>query len=197
MQLAYAPGVKISSPRHLRRKDRLDILVREAGSASALAVRVGTPKSHISAMQAGNRGVGDDLAAKLELKMGKPVGWMDADLLDYPGESEEAERITLLGADLADIRELNHERFEAIAGMIQQLATSLRTTDRLLRETHNVTGYVSAERAKDKLDKPKPGPAPKVAGEGGLLGGTDSGFGALDDATRPDPRAPAPRKVRR
>lgn len=78
MQLAYAVGMKISSARHLRRKAKLDLLVQEVGGATALAALVETPKSHISALQAGNRGIGDELAAKMELATGKAAGWMDA-----------------------------------------------------------------------------------------------------------------------
>jgi DNA-binding transcriptional regulator YdaS (Cro superfamily) len=52
-------------------------VIREAGGASALAALIGTPKSHISAMQSGARGMGDALAAKIERKTERPVGWMD------------------------------------------------------------------------------------------------------------------------
>lgn len=77
MQPAYASGVKISSPRHLNRMRRLGELVEEAGGATALATKVGTPKTHISALLGGKRGIGDTLAAKLERKCDKPAGWMD------------------------------------------------------------------------------------------------------------------------
>lgn len=98
MQAAYALRVKIRSVRHLRRRARLDLLVTEAGGTTALAQLVGTPKSHISAMQAGNRGVGDNLAAKLESKMDKPPGWMD-----QGGElSEEALEYGLLFDAITD-----------------------------------------------------------------------------------------------
>lgn len=77
MQGAYASAVKISSTRHINRMHRLEELVTEAGSATALATKIAVPKSHISALQAGNRGIGDLLAAKLERKFDKPAGWMD------------------------------------------------------------------------------------------------------------------------
>lgn len=79
MQDAYAFPMAISSSRHLRRQANLQTLIQENGGASALALLVGTPKSHISALVAGTRGVGDALAAKLERKCDKPEGWMDAE----------------------------------------------------------------------------------------------------------------------
>ena len=66
------------------RLENLELLVNEAGSAAELARRVGTNSSYLSQVrnqmptQKGTpRGVGDDLAEKLERGMGKPVGWMD------------------------------------------------------------------------------------------------------------------------
>jgi hypothetical protein len=79
MQAAYASLVAITSGRHLRRQANLERLVAEFGGATALAVLAGTPKTHISAMQAGKRGMGDALAAKFERKCEKPAGWMDQD----------------------------------------------------------------------------------------------------------------------
>jgi SOS-response transcriptional repressor LexA len=66
------------------RLENLELLVNEAGSAAELARRVGTNSSYLSQVrnqmptQKGTpRGVGDDLAERLERGMGKPVGWMD------------------------------------------------------------------------------------------------------------------------
>jgi hypothetical protein len=70
-------GIRASSPRHLRRCANLARLVSEFGGAKALALLVGTPDSHISALRAGRRGIGDELAAKIERRCDKPVGWMD------------------------------------------------------------------------------------------------------------------------
>jgi hypothetical protein len=89
MQVAYADEMKISTARHLRRKAKLDLLVAEIGSASELAALVDTPKSHISALQAGKRGVGDKLAAKMESATGKAAGWMD-EPFETPQLSQEA-----------------------------------------------------------------------------------------------------------
>ncbi|WP_157039443.1 hypothetical protein [Aquincola tertiaricarbonis] len=71
--------MKISSTRHLRRRDNLLKLIAEAGSASALAQAIGTPKSHVSALVSGTRGLGDDLAAKIERRYDRPAGWLDQD----------------------------------------------------------------------------------------------------------------------
>lgn len=77
MQYAYDHDMAISSVRHVRRKVNLERLVDDAGGATALAQLVGTPKSHISALLSGSRGIGDKLALKLERKCGKPDGWLD------------------------------------------------------------------------------------------------------------------------
>lgn len=66
------------------RLSNLELLVAEAGSAAALARLAGTSESYLSQIRnqlltakGTPRGVGDELAAKLERAMGKPNGWMD------------------------------------------------------------------------------------------------------------------------
>ena len=70
-------GTRASSFRHLRRRANLERLLAEFGGSRALAAIVDTPDAHISALRAGKRGIGDVLAAKLERRCEKPVGWMD------------------------------------------------------------------------------------------------------------------------
>lgn len=65
------------SPRRARRRRALELLIKEVGSAADLARESGTPKSHISAILGGKRGVGDDLADKWERLYEKPEGWFD------------------------------------------------------------------------------------------------------------------------
>ena len=72
-----------------RRQDQvrlwnLELLVQEAGSAASLARKVGTSESYLSQIRrqlptrkGTRRGIGDDLADKLERGMDKPLGWMD------------------------------------------------------------------------------------------------------------------------
>lgn len=84
MQFAYSSRMTIKSFRHLRRQANLEVLVKEFGGPSAFADLVGTPKSHISALLSGARGVGDQLAAKIERKCNRPHGWMDAQHGDEP-----------------------------------------------------------------------------------------------------------------
>lgn len=62
----------------------LELLIAEAGSAVKLARAAGTNSSYLSQVRnqmptkkGTPRGVGDDLAEKLERGMGKPLGWMD------------------------------------------------------------------------------------------------------------------------
>jgi SOS-response transcriptional repressor LexA len=76
----------------------LEVLVTEAGSASALARLANTSESYLSQIRnqlrtpkGTPRGVGDDLAAKMEQGMGKPIGWMD-EPHQHISESTEAVR---------------------------------------------------------------------------------------------------------
>jgi len=56
------------------------MLLAEYGGAAQVARESGTPKSHFSAMVNASRGLGDDLAAKLEQLYGKQIGWFDLPL---------------------------------------------------------------------------------------------------------------------
>lgn len=100
MQPAYARCVKNESLRHRNRRAQLAVAIHEAGGPAALAKLVGTPKQHISALTAGARGIGDALAAKIELRLRKFPGWMDRAENPSP-EISPAEWATVL--DLRDI----------------------------------------------------------------------------------------------
>lgn len=56
---------KPESPRRARRRAMLIKLLDEFGGPAQVARETGTPKSHFSALVAGERGLGDALAAKL------------------------------------------------------------------------------------------------------------------------------------
>ncbi len=69
----------------------LELLIAEAGSAVALARLAHTSESYLSQVRrqlltpkGTPRGIGDDLAEKLERSMGKPHGWMDEPHDDTP-----------------------------------------------------------------------------------------------------------------
>lgn len=68
----------------LVRLENLEILVKQAGSATALARLAGTSGSYLSQIRnqfttpkGTPRGIGNALAEKLERALGKPHGWMD------------------------------------------------------------------------------------------------------------------------
>lgn len=89
MQLAYSGGMTNGSPRQVRRRENLRKLIgEEAGAQAQLALDIGTPKSHLSAILAGRRGVGDALAKKIEDHFGLPAGMLDSDPATdgYPAE---------------------------------------------------------------------------------------------------------------
>jgi len=69
------------------RRANLLLLIQEAGNAARLAARTEVPAPYISQVSRGvqnskGRGarvMGSDVARRMESKMGKPRGWMDAD----------------------------------------------------------------------------------------------------------------------
>lgn len=166
MQAAYASGVKISSPRHLNRMRRLAELVKEAGGPSALAAKVATPKSHISALIAGNRGVGDKLAAKLERKCDKAIGWMDlpAQPIDGVTVAETREPATAYSAvpspsEWAHLEEFRQMSDDDRAAIEQETAARSERWKKLRREflaSFGITGEAdnaSVQKALGNLSK--------------------------------------------
>lgn len=78
MQAAYACRMSDDlSPRQRRRQQKLIQLLVEVGGPTQAAIDTGTQRSHFSALKAGSRGLGDELAAKLERVYKKPEGWFD------------------------------------------------------------------------------------------------------------------------
>jgi phage repressor protein C with HTH and peptisase S24 domain len=65
-------------------------LLAEAGGPTQVELETGTPKSHLSAITGGRRGVGDELAAKLEAAYNKPTGWFDMPVEDEGSEDLDA-----------------------------------------------------------------------------------------------------------
>jgi len=116
MQCAYAPQMEKSespeSPRRIRRRERLKLLLAEEGGPAEVARIVDTPRTHFSAITAGSRGLGDALAAKLEKAFGKPPGWFD---IPVSAEQEPAQ-IDL--DDSNDISRVRKVRLKLQAGVI-------------------------------------------------------------------------------
>lgn len=100
MQVAYSAGMANDSPRQTRRRANLKALLGEdVGAQAQLADEIGTPRSHLSAILASRRGVGDTLAAKIEQHFGKPAGWLDSDhAAAWPFSSELLAKVATLQA---------------------------------------------------------------------------------------------------
>lgn len=132
MQLAYAPGMskeKYTGPRVQRRLHWLKVLVAEGGGPTSVGAAVGTPPSHISAMTAGRRGVGDALADSLESAFGRPNGWMDRPIPEAEAPlgnpTSEASKPTLAQALEVVATKLNlltDDQREMVAQRLQTLA---------------------------------------------------------------------------
>lgn len=94
------------------RLKNLELLIDKAGSATKLARLVGTNSSYISQVRrqmltkkGTPRGIGDDLAGKLEQGMGKHEGWMDEPHQDEWDQSSSAgkEVNAQLGPDIRSL----------------------------------------------------------------------------------------------
>lgn len=96
------------------RVQNLELLITEAGTAAKLARIVGTNSSYLSQVRnqmptrkGTPRGVGDDLAEKLERGMGKPAGWMDERHEDHNSVSTDASEMNAsIGPDISGLRPL-------------------------------------------------------------------------------------------
>lgn len=106
MQLAYPATMTNGSPRQTRRRENLRKLVEANGGQAQVALVLGTPKSHLSAILAGRRGVGDALAQKIEECFEKPAGWMDFEVEDQikldKDVADLAAEVTVLPQDLRE-----------------------------------------------------------------------------------------------
>ena len=98
-------------PEQIRLKN-LELLIAEAGSAANLADRVGTNSSYLSQVRrrmptkkGTPRGIGDDLAVKLEQGMDKHEGWLDEPHRDEWDQSSIAgkDTNTHLGPDIRSL----------------------------------------------------------------------------------------------
>jgi len=85
------------------RLNNLEILITEAGSAAKVAKMAGTSESYLSQVrrkmrtQKGTpRGLGNELATKLETGLGKPTGWMD-ELHEAEYRISDTHRIVRMG----------------------------------------------------------------------------------------------------
>lgn len=79
MQDANLPPMtkSVDSPRNTRRRAKLQALVSANGGLTAVALELDTPKTHLSAILNGKRGVGDALAGRIEALFGLPPGGLD------------------------------------------------------------------------------------------------------------------------
>jgi hypothetical protein len=79
-----------NTPRQQRRRAKLqEIVASFPGGQTGLAARIGTPKTHLSAILAGRRGIGDMLAEKLARAAEMPIDWMDEPASAMPVSEEE------------------------------------------------------------------------------------------------------------
>jgi phage repressor protein C with HTH and peptisase S24 domain len=77
MQVAYPRSVPKERAYRENRRQWLSLWAEEAGGPRRLAELTDTVDTHITAILKGRRNVGDDLAEKLERKLGKAEGVMD------------------------------------------------------------------------------------------------------------------------
>lgn len=59
------------------RRRNLELLIDEAGRLKDLAALIDSDPNYLSVLRGGHRGIGDDIARRLENACSKPHGWMD------------------------------------------------------------------------------------------------------------------------
>lgn len=103
MQVAYPHEVVKERAYRENRRQWLSVWADEAGGPKRLAELTDTVDTHITAILKGRRNVGDDLAEKLERKLGKPEGVMD---FPAPGAPTTLDTDFLPGFDQFSIAKL-------------------------------------------------------------------------------------------
>ena len=121
MQTAYDKNMeKAESPRRKRRRENLIRLLNEFGGPTQVALESGTPKSHFSALVAGRRGVGDELAQKLEETYSKPPGWFDYAVEQVEVEDTDKLRETLARSIYRQFQQIQDSDLALAMAAVQQ-----------------------------------------------------------------------------
>lgn len=106
-----------SSPRNIRRRANFQRLVDGGGGVNEVARLISSPPSHVSAILAGNAGIGDKLAAKIERAFFLAPGALDND----PGKAAPIPEIDQISAALGRMYLAKRISQEEVASLLQQL----------------------------------------------------------------------------
>jgi hypothetical protein len=87
MQVAYASSMANDRAYRDNRRYWLGRWVEESGGPKAFSASVGIVDTHVTAMVKGRRNVGDELAERIERKLGRAPGDMDRDPPEDAGEN--------------------------------------------------------------------------------------------------------------
>lgn len=139
------------------RRQNLLMLAKQHGSLRALGDAVEVPPAYLSQLKnrANGRTMGDDLARRIEAKLEKPLGWMDAPqwkmseedvaqavreaTVPYTVEAEEQVLLRLWsklsGPQKAKVLETLTEQVNENVALVRELAPKLDTADTLHRRT--------------------------------------------------------------
>lgn len=106
-----------NSPRNIRRRSNFQRLVDAGGGVNEVARQIASPASHVSAVLAGNAGIGDKLAAKIERVFMLDPGALDSDT----AKSAPIPEIEQIAAALSRMYANKRIGREEVASMLQQL----------------------------------------------------------------------------
>lgn len=137
VQVAYAHSMGSQTPRQIRRAARLKTLIEEVGGFTRAEADTGTPRSHLSAIVAGRRGLGDALAAKIERRYKKPAGWFDQADDGWPFRNISVERYLAL---TPEDRIWVESKLDSAIAEREELAREEATSKRL-GETPPIAGH--------------------------------------------------------
>jgi transcriptional regulator with XRE-family HTH domain len=116
-----APRQEGESLRRWRRRLRLEALCDEADGVVELAERTGTPRTHVSALLAGRRGIGDELAQKMEAAFDKPAGWMDEGVDEQPAPPTSLQTaLVVVARRIAELSKLDRRQVAALLPLLAE-----------------------------------------------------------------------------
>ena len=109
--------MSVSSPRNVKRRANFQVLVNTWGGVNEVSRLIASPASHVSAVLAGNAGIGDKLTGKIERVFNLQPGALDVD----PNSFSPIPEIDGISQVLSRMYRANRVSREEVASMLQTL----------------------------------------------------------------------------
>lgn len=106
-----------TSPRNIKRRANFQVLVTSGGGVNEVARLIKSPPSHISAILAGNAGIGDKLAGKIERSFEMAPGALDNELSSQTN-IPEIDQIARALARMVLSKQMSREEVVSMLGIL-------------------------------------------------------------------------------